>query len=116
MEEQNKIEKLAGHIREYVETRVDLAIINIQDKVSDILSSIASVVILLILLIFVLFFTSVGVAWSIGQRVNDLSMGFYYVAGFYLLAGIVIYISREKLIRLPIINALIKKININEED
>ncbi|HKR06282.1 MAG TPA: phage holin family protein [Bacteroidia bacterium] len=116
MEGENKVEQLIRNIKEYAETRFDIALLDIQDKISEILSSIASIAIVAIISIFIIFFTSVGAAWWIGQVLHNPSIGFFCVAGFYLLVAIIIIVNRDKWIKLPIINGLLKKININEED
>lgn len=116
MEEPNKIEALVDHVKEYVETRYELIILNAQDKISDVLSSIASVFIIAILSVFILLFLSIGAAWWIGIVTGNPSIGFFSIAGFYFLLTIIAYAGREKWIRLPIINALIKKISVHEED
>lgn len=116
MEEENKVERLLKHVEEYAETRVDLIALNVQDKLGSILSSIVSIVILWILSIFVLMFASIGAAWWIGDYFNSPSMGFFAIAGIDLLIAIIIFFNREKWVKSPITNALIKKINFHEED
>lgn len=116
MDGKNKAEQLISNIKEYAETRFDIASLNIQDKVSDVLSSVASIAIVALLGIFIIFFSSVGAAWWIGQMLHNPSIGFFCIAGFYLLIAIVIILNRDKWIKLPIINAFLKKININEEN
>jgi hypothetical protein len=116
MEEKHNVEKLIDDVKEYAETRMDIIVLNLQDKISAIISSIASVLLLTVLSLFVVFFLSIGVAWWIGQATESPSIGFFCIAGFYLLLAAIIAFNREKLIKAPIINALLKKINIHEED
>jgi len=116
MEEKSKLESMLGKIRKYAEARFDLAILNVQDKISDVFASIASVLLMVFIGFFVVLFISLGIAWYIGDRTGDPSMGFFSLAGFYLLLALVVYFTREKLIKTPIINALIKKITIHEEN
>ncbi|MEP7168832.1 MAG: phage holin family protein [Bacteroidota bacterium] len=116
MEGKNKAEQLISNIKEYAETRFDIVSLNIQDKVSDVLSSIASAIVIALLGVFIIFFISVGGAWWIGQMLNNPSIGFFCVAGFYLLVTIIFILNRDKWLKLPMINALLKKINIHEEN
>lgn len=116
MEEKNKVEKLMKHVEEYAETRVDLIALAVQDKLGAVMSSIASIVILWILCVFILLFASVGAAWWIGDYYNSPSIGFFTIAGFDLIVAALIYFNREKWVKIPISNALIKKINFHEED
>lgn len=116
MEDKNKVEQLFGNIKEYAETRFDIMTLNMQDKVSEVLSSIASILVVGVFSLFTVFFVSVGLAWWIGQLLHNTSIGFFIVAGFYLLIGSIIFIYRDKWIKFPIINTLLSKININEQD
>ena len=115
MEGKNKVEQLISNIKEYAETRFDIAALNIQDKIADVLSSLTSVIVVALLGVFIIFFSSVGIAWWIGRMFHNPSIGFFCIAGFYLLIAIVIILNRNKWIKFPVINALLKKININEE-
>jgi uncharacterized membrane protein YqjE len=114
--EEGKIDKLVGNVIECVETRFDLVQLDVQDKVSDIMASVASVALVGLMLAFTLLLLSIGAAIYISQRYNSSFIGFVYVAGFYLVAGILLYLSRKRLIRLPVINMLLKRINLNEEN
>jgi uncharacterized membrane protein len=116
MEEKNKIEKMFTNIKDYAETRFDIIVLNIQDKAVNVISSMASAVILGTLGLISLVFISIGVAWYLGEYFHSPSIGFFSVAAFYLLVTIVVFINREKWIKLPIINAILKKITFHEND
>lgn len=114
--DENKLDRLFGHVIECAETRIDLAAINIQDKMSEILASIASVAVVGLLMSFVLLLLSIGAALYLSDYFQSSFIGFLYVAGFYFVTAILVIITRKSLIKLPIINALLKKINFHEED
>ncbi|MDF2438382.1 MAG: hypothetical protein K0Q95_2758 [Bacteroidota bacterium] len=116
MEEQNKLEKMVSDIKEYAETRFDIIVLNTQDKATHVISSIATSVIMGVLGFFILIFLSIGGAWSLGEYFNSPSIGFFSVAGFYLLVTILLYVNREKWIKMPIINSILKKITFHEND
>ena len=116
MEGKEKIEQLISNVKEYAEVRADLFALKIQDKTSDILSSIAAIAIVSLLGVIIILFISIGSAWLIGQSMENPSMGFFIVGGFYFLLAVIIFYNRENWIKLPIVNAIIKKININEQD
>jgi len=115
-EEKTSVEKLIGHVKSYAETRFDLLLIDAQDKFTSGLSSVVSIFIIGMLIFFGSLFLSVAVAWWIGVYFHSPSIGFFCIAGFYLLAALILYFNREKWIKLPLINSLLKKINIHEED
>jgi uncharacterized membrane protein YqjE len=111
-----ELETFIRHAKEYAETRYDLAVINVQEKTTDIISTISSALIVGILILFTLLFTSIGAAWYIGQIIGNPSSGFFCVALFYLVLSVIIIIFRDTWIRIPIINFMIKKISLHEED
>jgi len=115
MEGINRLEQLISNIKQYAENWSDIALLKIQDRLSDVFSSIASAIIIGIISLFIIFFSSVGIAWWIGQALDSPSLGFFCVAGFYLVLAVIIFFCRDKWIKLPLINTLLKKININEE-
>jgi uncharacterized membrane protein YqjE len=116
MEETNRLEKMATDIKEYAETRLDIMVLNAQDKAANVVSSIATALIMVILGGFILLFLSIGAAWYLGEYLQKPSIGFLSVAVFYLLVASVLYFNREKWIQLPIINAIIKKVTFHEND
>jgi hypothetical protein len=116
VKEQNRVDRLLGNVMECMETRFDLMAIEVQDKVSEIMASMASVLIVGVLFTLALFLVSIAGAIYLSRQLNSDYLGFVYVAGFYLLLGVLMYVSRKKLIKLPVINFLLRKINFHEED
>lgn len=114
--EENKIDRIAGNAIEYAETRMDLMAINIQDKVSEVMASIASIAVLTLIMAFVVLLLSIGAAMYLSQYFDSAFIGFIYVAGFYFVLALILFFTRKTLIKLPIINGLLKKINFHEED
>lgn len=53
---------------------------------------------------------SMGLGFWIGELLNSVYLGFFCVAGFYLVLLVVLYLFREPLIQRPIENGVIKKI------
>jgi len=116
MEGKLKVEQLVGNLKEYAETRFDMAVLNTQDKMTDLLASIASMAIVVVCTLLILIFGSVGAGWWLGQLLHSPSLGFLCVAGFYLIVALIIFVNRDNWIKIPLINLLLKKININEQD
>jgi hypothetical protein len=56
---------------------------------------------------FFLLFGSIAAAIAIGHLVNSLALGFLIVAGAWLLLGILIWTAKNRLLRIPIMNAII---------
>ncbi len=116
MEELTKVETLIGYVKEYAETKFDLVVLNIQDKVTDIVASTVSSLIATILIVFIVLFASIGCALWLGNYFQNSFMGFFCISGFYLVVALIVILNRSKWIKSPLINALIKKINFHEEN
>lgn len=109
-ENKSNINNLVDHLKEYVETRIDLIKTDVADRLSTAVSSIASIIILMITGLFFLLFASVGCAWLITHYTGSAAIGFFSVAGFYLLVSVVIYTKRETLIKIRVVNAILKQL------
>jgi fatty acid desaturase len=112
----NKAEDLADHIKEYVNARIDSIKLSVAEKVSAVLANIlAGLVVAFVFLLFVILF-SIGLALIIGEWIGHAWAGFLIVAGLYLFFGVIVWVARGKLIRLPIMNAIIQQLFRNDED
>lgn len=109
-------ENLVHNVREYAETRLNYLILDAQEKIADTAGGIISGVVLAVMGLFLLFFLSIGAAWYIGEVTGKAFIGFFSVAGFYAVLGIILYAMRHSMFHKPVANSLIKKITINEED
>jgi hypothetical protein len=115
MEEKTQIETLLVHVKDFLKENFNLLVLNTYEKVSRIISGITSVLFLSALLVFILVFVSIGLALWTGKMMNEPFAGFFLVGGIYLLLGLVFYINREKWIRVPMIDVLLKNIT-DEKD
>ncbi|MGZ3883062.1 MAG: phage holin family protein [Bacteroidia bacterium] len=115
-EEKNKLETTIGHLKEYAETRLDLIVLDAQDKVSEVVSSAASYAIVGLLMFFTLLFVSIGTALTLSHYFRNPSLGFFCVAGFYLLVTLIVFAARKSLIKVPLINTVLKKLNTHHEE
>ncbi len=115
-EEQVHIETPADHFeqlfsrgKDYVETRIDLMKLQAIEKSSDIASSVISRLVagVIFFLFFILF--NIGLGLLIGDWVDETWLGFFILAAFYLLAGVVIHATRDKMIKEPVTTKLIRK-------
>ena len=113
-----KVEELAHTIKEYVNTRIDAVKLNAAEKSSAVIANVvAGLIVAAVFMLFVLF-SSIALAIGLGDWIGKTWAGFLIVAGLYLLIGIVVWTARVKIIQLPVMNALIKRLfgQDNEED
>jgi hypothetical protein len=111
-----KAEELAAHVKEYVNNRIDAAKLTTAEKSSKLAATvIASVVVAMFFIIF-LFFASTALAFVFSQLTGALSWGFLIVGGSYLLLGAIVWLLRDRILQLPIMNALLRQLFTDDED
>ena len=76
---------------------------------------IAVAVVLMVFFSFVLF-ASVALAFVFSKLTGEYYWGFLIVAGIYLLIGLIVWTMKEKLLRLPIMNAMLRQLFKEEDD
>jgi hypothetical protein len=116
MEEFQKVENLAEHIKEYVNTRISIIKLGIAEKASKLIAWIIAGVFLLFILLFFLVFLSLSAAHGIGDALGKPYLGFLIVGGFYLVLALFVWWLREKLLRIPLMNAMIRQMFSDEKN
>ena len=111
-----KAEELMSDVKEYVDNRLSSVKLNVAEKTSKVGSQIISVTIITIIFIFFLVFSSIALAFAFSRLTGEYYWGFAIVAGIYLLAGFALSAAKEKIIRLPLLNALLKQLFKNDEE
>jgi hypothetical protein len=108
--EDNQIGYLFEKAEGYIETKIDLFKLRAIDKSSDVVSSIAArMIIALFVASFFLMF-NIGLALLIGRSLGEVYYGFFIVAGFYLILIAILYSLRDKWLKAPINDLIIKSI------
>lgn len=104
------VESLVDRVKSYVETRIDLLRLKAIDKSSSFLSFFISLIVVILISFISVILLSVGIALLLGDLLGKLYYGFFIVAGFYLITGLVLYSLREKWLKAPIADSMIKKL------
>ncbi|MBK8846213.1 MAG: phage holin family protein [Bacteroidetes bacterium] len=107
-EEKEKIEHLIEHAEEYINTRQELLKLIVAEKTSTVLSSVMSNLIISFIFFFVFVFASFGLAYFIAEYIGKTYLGFIATAGIYFVIGLLLHWNREKLLRTPFMNSIIK--------
>ncbi|MGZ3919457.1 MAG: phage holin family protein [Bacteroidia bacterium] len=100
---------LKKDVEDYIDTKVDILKLKAIDKTGSAISGAIVGVAATILGLFVLQFLSFSAAYAIAEFTGYYYVGFLCVAGFYILLTILVFVLKEKLVTMPIINALLKK-------
>jgi hypothetical protein len=111
-----KWEGLTDHVKEYVNTTIELAKLQIAEKTSKVVSQVIAVTIVALLFLLFLIFGSIAGAWALSNWIGKPYSGFLIVAGIYLLLGIIIWVGRGRLLRFPIMNAIIRQLQNKDDD
>ncbi|HMJ45860.1 MAG TPA: hypothetical protein VK498_00925 [Ferruginibacter sp.] len=109
-EEPGNIQLLIDRAGDYLETRLELLKLKATQKSSDIVSSIVSTVILVSIMIMFFIILNIGLALLIGELLGKSYYGFFALAGFYLIAGLIFSAFRNKWVKEPVTNSFIKKV------
>ena len=105
----NTIGSLFENAGDYLETRLDLLKLQAIHKSSDVTSSIISRVTIIVLIAFGIFILNIGIALWIGELLGKSYWGFFVIAGFYCLVGLILHIFRNSILKEPISSMIIKK-------
>ena len=107
----NNIEALFVNASGYIETRIDLMRLKAIDKSSETLSSLAAGLVLMVVGFSIFMLVNIGAALLIGDALGKLSYGFFIVAGFYFIVGIVLFLLKDKWLKMPIKNSIVNKLH-----
>ena len=115
-EEFKKVESLVDQLKAYANTRLSQAKLSVAEKTSKVVSMV--IVMLMAALVFFLFLLliSVAAAIAIGQWLDSMWLGFIIVAGLVLLFGMVLWLAKDRLLRIPILNTLLGALFDKEEN
>lgn len=110
MELKEKTDSLLDHAGDYVDTYYKLAMLNITEKTAKISSTIIGALLVVLFLIFVILFAGLGLSWWIGGMLENMTAGYFIVAGVYMLIILLLVAMRKKTIDPWIRNFIVKKI------
>lgn len=91
-----KLDNLIGHITGYFETKVELVKVDAKQQLADGLSKALTFLLISFVFALVILFLSLGVAIVLATHFGDF-IGFGLVALFYVIVGVVLILSKDKL-------------------
>ena len=108
---------LRANVKDYINTNIRLVKMKVADKSSSAIGGLTAIVIVAVIMLLFVVFLSTAVAILLSDLLDSPSLGYFIVAGFYLLIGILLFVNREKWIVTPLGNSLIKAmVNENGEN
>ncbi len=111
-----KAEQTYQHLIDYVEARWNLIALDISDKIATIGTSVIMSVCLALLGLFFLLFSSMALAFWLGDLTESYALGFLLVSLLYAIMGIIVYLNRKKWMFLPLMNKFLQMLYRNQDD
>lgn len=106
---ESQIESLFTRLEAYSKTTIELSKLKLLETTTIIVTALVprlSVIIMLSLFALVL---NIGIALYLGELLGKVYYGFFIVAGFYLIAGIVLHLFLHKWIKKPLSEFIINQ-------
>jgi fatty acid desaturase len=111
MEDHTKsIEALIERVTDFSKTSYELAKLKTLYKSSDVASSLIPHFIVFVLFASFMLFANFGLAYWLGEILGNTYYGFFVVAAFYVITGIVLHFFFHKRIKNLIWNSIIKQV------
>jgi ABC-type glycerol-3-phosphate transport system permease component len=114
--ETNPVKEVKENAEDYIQTKLNLIKLKTADKAGTAISGVILSVAVARLFLFIMIFLSFAAAYAISQATGQDYLGFLVVAGFYIAVAAVLIIFREKLLTMPIINTLLRKLNYKDQE
>lgn len=97
-------------MKEYVNTRIENVKFNAAEKSSGVAANTIAGIVVGIVFLFFLTFLSIAGALALSDWIGASWSGFLIVAGIYLALGLGVWFGRQKLLRIPIMNSMIRQL------
>ncbi|WOK04186.1 hypothetical protein RT717_13990 [Imperialibacter roseus] len=105
----NSFESLFQKLEAYGKTTIQLSKLKSLEMSTVLASSLISRLAVILVLSTSTLVLSIGVALWLGELLGRIYYGFFVVAGFYLLAGIIFHLYLHQWIKRPVSNLIIKQ-------
>ena len=109
MEEFKKVEHLVEHLKEYLDTRISVVKLEIAERVSRVIAWAIAAVFIFFVLLIVIVFLGLSAAHAVGDALGRPFLGYLVIGALYLLVAYVVWWRKEKLLRIPLMNAIIRQ-------
>jgi len=116
MEDFTKVEHLVDHVRDYMQVRSDELRLGVAERASRVIASLVAGAFVTLILVIGYVFVAVAAALLLGRILNDLVVGFLIVAGIQLVLGLLAWSLRQRLIGIPVMNAILDQLLVKKID
>jgi O-antigen/teichoic acid export membrane protein len=109
-DQENDIDLLLSDAGDFIETRTNLWKLKAVESLSEVSSDLVSGLGLLAILAIFLLILTIGFALLIGDWLGKGFYGFFIMGGVYAIVGLAFYLRRNRWLKEPFSNMLIRKI------
>lgn len=104
---QSRLAEIPGHIKDFIKTKIAYYKLTAIEGSAAAASGAVLGILLFFLGLFFFIFISVAAAIGLGYLVDNMALGFLFVALIYLIIAVLIFVLRDKIITKPITTGLI---------
>jgi hypothetical protein len=109
-EQKSDLDMLFSDAGDFIETRASLWKLKTVDTLADSVSDLASGIGLICIVSAFILIISLGLALLIGDWLGKSFYGFFVIGGLYGIAGLVCYACRDRWLKNPVGNLLVRKL------
>lgn len=102
------VEALVEKAEAFGQTSFELYKLKAIDKSSDVVSTLVARIAVIIVTLLFITVLNIGVSLWLGERLGKFYYGFFVVAAFYAVAGFVLFLFRNRWIKNPVSNSIIR--------
>jgi hypothetical protein len=104
----DEINEVKDDFEEYANAKLDMVKLHAAENLSRFFSGMIVKMVMFYLFFFVLLFISLAIAFWLDRLLDSNGYGFFIVAGFYLIAGLLFYALRRVFVERPIIQSFVQ--------
>ncbi|CAN5470108.1 hypothetical protein BH11BAC2_BH11BAC2_14270 [soil metagenome] len=103
-----KIKEFAGDLERYLDTNLELIKLETTERSSELGSGILSNIIVALTGLLFVIFGSIGLGVYLSMFFGNYFEGFFLIAGFYFVTGVLLWLFRKKWLHQPIRNKIVR--------
>ncbi|HIS33851.1 MAG TPA: phage holin family protein [Candidatus Avirikenella pullistercoris] len=107
-DEMNRVEQTAADATDYVLLQLDKFKLRLLDNLATLFNTVFGVIVIMVLLSFVVMFLGIAATWGLAELIGSLVGATLIMASVFLIAAILVYAFRKKLIINPVVRMLSK--------
>jgi hypothetical protein len=109
-------EDLATGTKEYINVRLERIKLSTADKVSKMAANFVAAIFIMLAVALCVIFLGISLGFYLGSVLGSNWFGFLIVAGIYFIKIFLIVLLKERIIRIPVMNAILKQLTFSDDE